>query len=179
MRDYTTTVECLTDGQEYGISTTTDIEELVETIRLETVERFAAEGEMFLTGEVIFAFVGAEPLLEGFIKDGELSADLPEAIELLEKATYDKEIYEAYQENVGDSLTDTADLHSLIDRADEAYSGAFRTDEEFAEETAISIGAIDPRVGARWPHNCIDWEQAASELMQDYFEVNGHYFRSI
>jgi hypothetical protein len=62
-----------------------------------------------------------------------------------------------------------------IDNIAEAYAGAYRDDEDFAEETADSLGYINKDVS--WPYNCIDWEQAANELMQDYREANGHYFR--
>lgn len=60
---------------------------------------------------------------------------------------------------------------------DEAYAGQFNSDEEFAQDMAEQLGAIDPRAG--WPNNCIDWEWAARELMYDYFEVRGYYFRHI
>lgn len=60
---------------------------------------------------------------------------------------------------------------------DEAYSGSFSDDEEFAEDTAEQLGAIDK--DAKWPMNCIDWEYAAKELMYDYSEHNGHYFRNL
>jgi len=58
---------------------------------------------------------------------------------------------------------------------EEAYAGEFRTDIDFAYEQADSCGLIDE--GATWPNNCIDWDHAASELMYDYCEHNGHYFR--
>lgn len=60
---------------------------------------------------------------------------------------------------------------------DEAYQGSYKDDEDFAYETAMSIGAIDKN--ASWPNSCIDWEHAAKELMYDYSEHNGHYFRSL
>lgn len=60
---------------------------------------------------------------------------------------------------------------------DEAYSGSFKDDEEFAEDFAEQVGAIDR--DTKWPMNCIDWEQAAKELMYDYSEHNGYYFRSL
>jgi hypothetical protein len=41
--------------------------------------------------------------------------------------------------------------------------------ETFAEELAEDIGAIDSN--ATWPLNCIDWEQAASDLQMDYTSV--------
>lgn len=59
---------------------------------------------------------------------------------------------------------------------DEAYSGTFKDDAEFAEDMAEQVGAIDR--DAKWPMNCIDWEHAARELMMDYSDHNGHYFRN-
>ena len=41
---------------------------------------------------------------------------------------------------------------------------------EYAEQLADDIGAIDRN--ANWPVNCIDWEQAADALKQDYFSVD-------
>jgi len=58
---------------------------------------------------------------------------------------------------------------------DEAFAGAYKDDEDFAYEMAISLGAIDN--DAKWPNNCIDWDRAASELMMDYCSSNGYYFR--
>lgn len=60
---------------------------------------------------------------------------------------------------------------------DEAYQGSYKDDEDFARETADQLGAIDKN--ASWPMNCIDWEYAAKELMYDYSEENGHYFRNL
>jgi len=62
------------------------------------------------------------------------------------------------------------------DDIDEAYQGEYSSDEDFAQETAESLGAIDK--DAKWPMNCIDWEYAAKELMYDYSDHNGHYFRN-
>lgn len=59
---------------------------------------------------------------------------------------------------------------------DEAYSGSFKSDEDFAEDMAEQVGAIDR--DAKWPMTCIDWDQAARELMMDYSEHNGYYFRN-
>ena len=42
--------------------------------------------------------------------------------------------------------------------------------ETYAQELADDIGAI-PK-DARWPCTCIDWEQAARELKQDYTSVD-------
>lgn len=60
---------------------------------------------------------------------------------------------------------------------DEAYNGSFDDDEEFAQDMAEQLGAVDK--DAAWPMTCIDWEQAARELMMDYSEHNGYYFRNL
>lgn len=75
----------------------------------------------------------------------------------------------AYLEGMG-SGTDLSDFKK-------AFSGKFDSDEDFARNMAEELGAIDSN--AQWPNNCIDWEKAARELMQDYFESNGYYFRSM
>ena len=62
-----------------------------------------------------------------------------------------------------------------IDNIVEAYQGEYKDDEDFAWEFANEIGAIGKNVS--WPYTCIDWEQAAKELMYDYCESDGHYFR--
>lgn len=41
--------------------------------------------------------------------------------------------------------------------------------ERYAEELAEELGMIPD--GAKWPANCIDWEQAARELQMDYSSV--------
>jgi Antirestriction protein (ArdA) len=40
---------------------------------------------------------------------------------------------------------------------------------DYAEELADDIGAVDSN--ASWPMTCIDWDQAARELQQDYSAV--------
>lgn len=59
----------------------------------------------------------------------------------------------------------------------EAYSGHFDSDEDFAQDMAEQLGDIKKDV--QWPYTCIDWEKAARELMYDYREEDGHYFRNL
>jgi len=42
--------------------------------------------------------------------------------------------------------------------------------KEYAQELAEDIGAINK--DASWPNTCIDWDEAARELQQDYTEVD-------
>ena len=57
---------------------------------------------------------------------------------------------------------------------DEVYSGRFASDEEFARDLCDQLGEI-PKDFPSYIH--IDWEMTAKELMYDYAESNGHYFR--
>lgn len=41
--------------------------------------------------------------------------------------------------------------------------------QDFAQQEAEDLGLIND--DARWPANCIDWEQAANELLADYSSV--------
>ena len=74
-------------------------------------------------------------------------------------------------------ITASSDPEEIAGEIDEAYSGKFTSDEEFAQDIAEQLGSIDKN--AAWPQTCIDWEWAARELMMDYSEEGGHYFRNV
>ena len=80
----------------------------------------------------------------------------------------DLDIILAYADN-----TSIDDLSNI----EEAYQGQYDSDEEFAEQLAEELGYINNNVS--WPYTCIDWEHASRELMYDYFESNGYYFRNV
>ena len=42
--------------------------------------------------------------------------------------------------------------------------------EDYAQQTAEDCGMINDN--ASWPNTCIDWEEAADQLKQDYFSVD-------
>jgi hypothetical protein len=42
--------------------------------------------------------------------------------------------------------------------------------KEYAQDFAEDIGAIQHTLS--WPHDCIDWDQAADELQSDYTSVD-------
>lgn len=68
-------------------------------------------------------------------------------------------------------------IENALELCEEAYAGQFHSDEAFAEDMAENTGAIPD--GMTWPLTCIDWEQAARELMHDYTEIDGYYFRQM
>lgn len=95
-----------------------------------------------------------------------------EALEAINNSHLNFDAIVAYADNYGEPIT-----QSLIENAEEAYQGYFDSDEDFARELAEDLGCINNNV--YWPHTCIDWEWAARELMYDYFEMDGHYFRNL
>ena len=93
-------------------------------------------------------------------------AILEELLPILDSTSYDLEVFEAGIE---------ADVE--ICNIEEAYSGKFDSDIEFAENMADELGLMND--AQSWPFNCINWEIAAKELMYDYNSANGYYFRSL
>jgi len=116
---------------------------------------------------------------EGFLSDsiGESLSikeleNIYEAIEAVEASHLDADIIQAYIDNVGGDIDS-----NTIANAEEAYQGEFNSDADFAEDMAEQLGYMDE--AKCWPFNCIDWEHAGRELMYDYFESGGHYFRNL
>lgn len=92
-----------------------------------------------------------------------------QAEEMSKENSLEPEVNQAYIDNVGTE-------YAKAEEAEEAYSGDFDSDEDFAMNMAEQTGFEEP---SAWPYNCIDWERAARDLMYDYFEVDGHYFRNL
>jgi len=60
-------------------------------------------------------------------------------------------------------------LENILD----AYIDSHDSDKDFAYQLAEDTGFVESNT---WPSNCIDWDQAAREIMYDYNEHDGHYF---
>lgn len=104
-------------------------------------------------------------------KGGETNMTITEqAKEFAKENELDVEINQAYIDNVGTEYATAEDVQ-------EAYQGQHENDEDFAMALSEELGYIKSDVS--WPYTCIDWEQAASELMYDYFESEGYYFRNL
>lgn len=88
----------------------------------------------------------------------------------VERSSLDTDVIAAYISNTG------CDLGNAVSEAEEAFAGEFSNDRDFAQDMADQLGM---EKDLSWPHNCIDWEMAAKELMYDYFEQDGYYFRNM
>ena len=69
------------------------------------------------------------------------------------------------------------DVDAFFEALEESYSGEFSSDEDFAQDMAEQCGLLEEKPA--WPYTCIDWHFAAQELMHDYYEQDGHYFRCL
>lgn len=109
--------------------------------------------------------------------------DVIDSRDIIERLTELAEQYVASQNDGGEPLTDDEkhELDTLKALADEAedyaedweYGETLIRDsyfKDYAQELAEDIGAIPDDV--RWPMTCIDWDQAARELQQDYTAVD-------
>lgn len=93
--------------------------------------------------------------------------------DLADESTFDNEVINAFADLGNYKITDSEDFFNALD---ESYNGQYDSDEDFAQELADALGV---EISTSWPHNCIDWTRAARDLMYDYSESNGHYFRNI
>ena len=119
--------------------------------------------------------------------------ELTEELDTLEAAVEDAEDDDergeaeddltSFQHVEGEELNNLIELKDDVNSSEWKYGITFIKDtyfEEYAEQLASDIGAIDTSFG--WPNNCIDWEKAAEELLYDYSSVTvdgyDYYYRS-
>jgi antirestriction protein len=99
---------------------------------------------------------------DGFDLDGWL-----EFLEEKQFSSLEEEVISAYFDNCG---------VSSLDDVEEAYAGEHNSDEEFAVQLLDDTGELDP---SSMLGRYFDYEKFARDLMYDYFEVDGHYFRNL
>lgn len=104
----------------------------------------------------------------GLISECHISKDIYDIAYQIDGSGYDSEVFEACLDNLG-----KIDFQSLYEYVNNFYYGEFANDIEFVEylyENDIPFNLPSFVV--------IDWEATARNIMYDYFESNGHYFRS-
>ena len=115
-----------------------------------------------------FAPMAENPELElDYTLEQEPDSETQTELDLLDR--YSQEAIDAYK-SIGFS--------DNLNNFEEAYVGQFDSDKDFAMQQAEDNCDIDFS-SLPWPQNCIDWEYAARELMHDYSEANGYYFRNL
>lgn len=126
-----------------------------------------------LQGQYIENFPEPKVFLEDFEIHSILEA--PKFFDTLEKI---KSFYENIEEHLDLEVYEAADACDIqFCDISEAYQGKYNSDEDFAQDMAEQCGDLAKK--PHWPYTCIDWERAANELMYDYCEDPGHYFRNL
>lgn len=124
----------------------TDLLDLVQTLELEEQQRAQKKEEELKNAS-------EDERLLARMEEHDLDADLIDAVK-------------SYFHLFGDD----SDLMDFAER----YRGKWASDEAFSQDYAEELGLVDQE--ATWPHNCIDWEKAFYQLMDDFVEHNGYYF---
>ena len=104
----------------------------------------------------------------GLIGESFLSPEIYSIAEQINESEYDSEVFEAVLDNFM-----SIDFQTAYEYVNNFYYGEFANDIEFVEylyENDIPFNLPSFVV--------IDWESTARNIMYDYFESNGHYFRS-
>lgn len=86
--------------------------------------------------------------------------------ELIENGV-EEAVIDAYASLVGEEY---------IEDIEEAYQGKWASDEWFVQELLDGTGELPTDLPA-YIH--IDWESTARDIMMDYMEQDGHYFRCL
>ena len=103
-----------------------------------------------------------------------------ELVEYALKNDFDLEEVQSVIDKMGDDGAEIVDAAFncgvALDDIEEAYSGHYDSDADFAQDLVEQVGDI-PKDLPSYIH--IDWEWTAKELMMDYSEDNGYYFRNL
>lgn len=99
-----------------------------------------------------------------------LYSQVKEAIKQSDKDTVRK-VLDTYDEDV---LIAALDCNVSVENILEAYQGEHNSDKDFVRELLEGLGEIPENLPG-YIH--IDWESTVRDVMMDYSESNGHYFR--
>ena len=104
----------------------------------------------------------------GLIHESFLSPEIYEIAEQINDSGHEIEVFEAVLDNLG-----RMDFQSAYEYANNFYCGSYPDDETFVQEL------YENDIPFNLPNFfVIDWEATSRNIMYDYFESNGHYFRA-
>lgn len=83
----------------------------------------------------------------------------------------------ALAQNMNPAGSEYLTLAELIEYDQDNYQGQHNTDKDFAEEFADQVG--DTQSVPEHMRSYIDYEAYARDLMHDYYEIDGHYWRAV
>jgi hypothetical protein len=113
-------------------------------------------------------------------RNSKMAREISNSEDVIDSREVIKRIEELEEQEERDE-SEEDELKALKSLADEAsgYAADWQYGEtlirdsyfkEYAQELADDIGAVNSNAG--WPNSCIDWDEAARQLQQDYTEVD-------
>ena len=99
-------------------------------------------------------------------------SNVKEAINEVGRSTLEDLIEQFGEDIVQEYMQQGYDINTM----EEAYQGIYTDDEDFVQTLVEDVGDM-PKDLPCYIH--IDWEGTARDVMVDYFEIDGHYFRSL
>ncbi len=112
-----------------------------------------------------YMFQDWENIPDEFISESHIKAEFWEYMDIVASSCYSVEVFNA-----------ASNLALPYNMVEELYQGEHDSDENFAQQLAENVCALKSEI--HWPYTHIDWERAAYDLMMDYSESDGHYFRT-
>jgi hypothetical protein len=97
-----------------------------------------------------------------------------EAVSAIEEAGHNIDAVRAYRDNMGEQYTPLLEWEDWIGDFEDSYQGELST-REFAEQLAEDFFDLDSTLGGYFDYE--KWERDL--FMGDYWENDGHIFRSI
>ena len=110
-------------------------------------------------------FQDSEGIPGQFVNECGINPSYWDYLEVLKSSFLDADVFAA-----------AFDLEIPVDMVEELYQGQHDSHEDFAYQLADDMGMVPE--GNDWPTSYIDWQRAARDLMFDYGESGGHYFRT-
>jgi antirestriction protein len=116
-----------------------------------------------------FMFQDSDNLPESLYSESFSKDNIESIYKLIDFINYNSEAEAvlAYLEIIGD-------LDEVLKNFDEAYQGSHRSNKEFSMDFFENIYDIPDGL---FPY--IDWEMVCNNLMEDFDEMNGYYFRKL
>lgn len=92
-----------------------------------------------------------------------------QAKKMSEENGLEEEVNQAYINIVGEE-------YANAEEAEEAYQGEWKSDVDFVQDLLEDVGDLPEDLPF---YILIDWEGTARDVMMDYTEEGGHYFRNL
>lgn len=153
------------DGSDYDLDDFFDLDEVLEAVNAERFEDFSSETEDWTIEQML----NETNWYGSGVHSNYQNKNVYEYVEALQylSRTNPKEAEDLLEAAI-ECGVDISIPRCILD----TYLGYYKSDEDYARSYAEE-NSIDTTT---WPYNCIDWREAADEILQGVSQHNHHYF---